>query len=113
MYRQYIVDIDDEESLQLVADIYNDENATPEEITLAGDSPFVVTYDTSNTPFDPIRFSRASINVVADEKFLDVFSSDVHGTLVVLQEYVQDSGSWSFVWTGYLTPNLLNMPEDS
>lgn len=98
---------------QYRVDIYNDENATPEEITLAGDSPFVVTYDTSNTPFDPIRFSRASINVVADEKFLDVFSSDVHGTLVVLQEYVQDSGSWSFVWTGYLTPNLLNMPEDS
>lgn len=94
-------------------DIYNDVNATPEEITLAGDSPFVVTYDTSNTPFDPIRFSRASINVVADEKFLDVFSSDVHGTQVILAVYYQDVGSWAYAWTGYLTPNLLNMPEDS
>lgn len=97
---------------QYRVDIYNDANATPEEITLAGDSPFVVTYDTSNTPFEPIRFSRASINVVADEKFLDVFSSDAQGTMVVLSK-MEDGEVADYVWTGYLTPNLLNMPEDS
>lgn len=80
-----------------------------EEIYLAGDSPFVVTYDTANTPFEPVRFSRASINVVADEKFFDVFSEDAQGTKVVLSKV---SGG-SIEWVGYLTSNLLNMPDSS
>ena len=93
---------------QYQVDIYNDASATIEEITMAGSSPFVVTYDTSNTPFEPIRFSRASISVVADEKFLDVFSSEAQGTSVVL--YNDDN---QVEWFGYLTTNLLNMPENS
>lgn len=78
-----------------------------EEIYLAGDSPFVVTYDTSNTPFDPIRLSRASITVVADEKFFDVFSEEAQGTQVILERGGEKE------WVGYLTSNLLNMPQDS
>lgn len=92
---------------QYQVDIYNDSTAPVEEITMAGSSPFVVTYDTSNTPFEPIRFSRASISVVADEKFLDVFSSEAQGTTVVLRKNNE------IEWFGYLTTNLLNMPEDS
>ena len=80
-----------------------------EEIYLAGDSPFVVTYDTSRTPFDPIRFSRASINVVADNKLFDIFSSDSHGTQVILEK--EDNNE--IMWVGYLTNNLLQMPQDS
>lgn len=97
---------------QYVVYVYNDTGAEMEEITLAGDSPVVVTYDTSNTPFEPIRFSRASINVVADEKFLDIFSSEAQGTGVEIRRHIEGS-AWDTVWYGYLTPNLLNMPEDS
>lgn len=93
-------------SVKIIADPSTD---TFEEIYLAGDNPFVVTYDTSRTPFDPIRFSRASINVVADEKFFDVFSEDAQGTQVILT----DEDNNSVEWVGYLTSNLLNMPQDS
>ena len=79
-----------------------------EEILLAGNSPFVVTYDTSNTPFEPLRQSRASISVVADEKFFDVFSSDPQGTRVVLED-----ASGNTEWTGFLNSNLISMPESS
>lgn len=82
---------------------------TFEEIYLAGDNPFVVTYDTSKTPFDPIRYSRASINVVADEKFLDVFSEQAQGTQVILTN--EDNNSVE--WVGYLTSNLLSVPDIS
>lgn len=84
-------------------------NTNFEEIFLAAERPFVVTYDTSNTPFDPTRYSRASINVVADEKFFDVFSEDAQGTRVILTN--EDTGDVK--WVGYLTSNLLNMPDAS
>lgn len=92
---QYIV--------KIIADRSSDEFET---IYLAGDSPFVVTYDTSSTPFEPLRLSRASISVVADEKFFDVFSEDPQGTRVVLED-----ASGNTQWTGFLTSNLLNMPD--
>lgn len=88
-------------------DIYNDAEAEVEEITLAGKNPFVVTYETSNTPFEPIRFSRASINVVADEKFFDVFSNEAQGTKVILT----NNSTSKVEWVGYLTTNLLQMPN--
>ena len=92
---------------QYTVKIISDRNLnTFEEILLAGESPFVVTYDTSNTPFEPLRTSRASINVIADEKFFDVFSEDPQGTRVVLED-----ASGNTEWTGFLTSNLLNMPD--
>jgi len=93
-------------TVKIIADSSSDEF---EEIYLAGDSPFVVTYDTSKTPFDPIRLSRASISVVADEKFFDVFSSDAHGTKVILT----NRDETDTLWVGYLTNNLLQMPQDT
>lgn len=80
-----------------------------EEIYLAGESPFVVSYESSTTPFDPIRLSRASINVVANDYLLDVFSHDAHGTKVVLT----NESTSVIEWVGFLTNNLLNMPQDS
>ena len=90
-------------SVKIISD---SSNTAFDEVYLAGDSPFVVTYDTSQTPFDPIRLSRASISVVADEKFLDVFSAEAQGTRVILEL------SGETKWAGYLTSNLLNMPQD-
>jgi hypothetical protein len=91
-------------SVKFIADRNSD---SFEEIYLAGTSPFVVTYDTTNTPFDPIRKSRASINVVANDYLLDVYTSGAHGTQVVLME------GENIMWTGFLTSNLLSMPQDS
>lgn len=82
-------------------------NTNFDEILLAGDSPFVVTYDTSRTPFEPSRASRASINVVASDYLFDVYSEDAHGTSVVLYDSNQN-----VIWAGWLTSNLLSMPQD-
>ena len=95
-----------EYSIKIIA---NPGSGTFEEIFLAGTSPVVVTYDTSQTPFDPIRQSRASINVVADEKFLDVFSPEAQGTQVILT----NESTGEDEWAGFLTSNLLAMPQDS
>ena len=91
-------------SLKIIA---NPTSNTFEEIYLAGESPVVVTYDVSNTPFDPIRKPRASITVVSDNKFLDVFSSDAQGTQVILKDETNNE----IQWVGYLTANLLNAPD--
>ena len=48
-------------------------------------------------------------NILPDEKFFDVFSEDPHGTKVILTN--ESSGITE--WVGYLTSNLLNMPENS
>lgn len=88
--------------------ISNSGSSEFEEIYLAGESPVVVTYDVSTTPFDPIRQSRATISVVVDDKLLDVFSSEAQGTQVILTNL----GTGENEWVGYLTNNLLNMPQD-
>lgn len=90
-------------TVKIISDRSSD---TFEEIYLAADSPFVVTYDTTSTPFEPLRLSRASISVVADEKFFDVFSEDPQGTRVVLED-----SAGTVEWTGFLNSNLLSMPE--
>ena len=87
-------------TLKIISDSANTDF---DEILLAGDSPFVVTYDTSNTPFEPSRASRASINVVASDYLFDVYSEDAHGTSVVLYDSNQN-----VVWAGWLTSNLLS-----
>lgn len=93
-------------SVKIITDTANTEY---NEIHLAGTSPFVVNYNVSKTPFDPVRYSRATITVVASNYLFDVFSSDVQGTKVVLTNEETNT----IEWVGYLTSNLLNMPQDS
>ena len=88
-------------------DIIPDLSQNVEEIPLAANNPFVVTYDTSNTPFEPVRKSRATINIVYDEYLADALTSCAQGTKVQLVE-IPAPGSERIVWTGFLTPNTLN-----
>lgn len=93
---------------QYTAKIISDStNNSFDEFEFAAGSPFVVTYDTSNTPFDPIRGSRASISVLASEYFFDVYSPEAQGTKVTLED---ESGNT--LWFGWLTNNLLNQNQD-
>lgn len=72
------------------------------EVKLAGDSPFVVTYNESSTPFDPVRTSTATIKVVNDDYLEDVYSPYAHGTRVTL--YNEDLGGEE--WVGFLVPKI-------
>ena len=78
------------------------------EVELAGKSPFILEYETSNTPFEPIRKSRASISVVANDYFFDLYGEDAQHTIVTLvNENTQQTE-----WVGFLTNNLMNQPQD-
>lgn len=74
------------------------------EIELSDNSPFIVNYNTSNTPFEPVRTSTATINVVHNDYMEDILSAKAHGTKIELAEI---SGNTSVVrWTGWLTPKI-------
>ena len=76
-----------------------------QEIVLAGDQPFVVRYNTSDTPFDPVRTSTATINIVHDDYLHDALSNCAQGTKVELID-ITDTAHTSTVWVGYLTPKV-------
>ena len=74
------------------------------EILLSDNGPFVVTYNTNNTPFEPVRTSVATINVVHNEYLEDILSAKAHGTKVELAEVTNNANV--IKWTGYLTPKI-------
>jgi len=76
-----------------------------QEIVLAGDQPFVVRYNTSDTPFDPVRTSTATINIVHDDYLHDALSNCAQGTKVELLD-ISNSASPITKWIGYLTPKV-------
>ena len=54
------------------------------EIPLSANDPFVMRYNVSKTPFEPVRTSNASIGVVNDEYLYDALSNCAQGTKVEL-----------------------------
>lgn len=81
-----------------------------EEITLAA-SPCTVTYDSQQGPFDPVMKSRMAVNVISDNWLFDLYSQDAmscHAKLWREKPGYRDE----LIWTGYVTNNLLNMPQD-
>lgn len=77
----------------------------PQEITLAGTQPFVVTYNQSDTPFDGYRNSTAKISVVADHYFEGTLPSKAKETKVILT----NETTGEIEWCGYLTPKVYDM----
>ena len=88
--------------VQYEVQIVKDDTQAPKEILMAGASPFVVNYNTSNTPFDGIRTSTATISIVHDTYLEDVLPSTARETRVMLK------GNNQTLWDGYLTPKIYN-----
>ena len=76
-----------------------------EEIHLAGDQPFIVRYNTSNTPFEPVRTSTATISVVWNDYLEDALSQCAQGTKVELLN-ITDTAHTFTEWIGYMTPRI-------
>lgn len=74
------------------------------EIQLDGNSPFVVNYNESSTPFDPVRTSTATIKVVHNNYLEDIYSPYAHGTQVILHNDTTDTDEW----VGFLVPKIYN-----
>ena len=83
------------------------DSSTYTEIILAGDSPFRVVYNTSNTPFDAVRTSTASINIVSDTYMEDILSECAQGTAVELWD-ISNPNAHVLEWIGYLTPKVFD-----
>lgn len=74
------------------------------EIQMAGQSPFVVSYNASRTPFDPIRTSTAQISIVHNSYLEDILPSQAQETPVYL--YNETLGEME--WVGWLSPKELS-----
>lgn len=85
--------------------IGNTGNSVYTPIELSDNGPFVVQYNTSSTPFDPVRTSTATINVVHNDYMEDILSAKAHGTKIELVD-VTNTGSTVVKWTGFLTPKI-------
>lgn len=77
----------------------------PFPITLSGDEPFIVNYNTSDTPFDSYRTSTATIKIVSDTYFENILPSKAQEVKVYLTN--EDTGD--IVWCGFLTPKIYDM----
>lgn len=82
------------------------------ELVLGADSPFVVSYDSDTNVFSPMRISTATVNVVASDYLLQIFSPCAQGTPITLSE-ILDEDNEILRWKGYLKPNLSNMGYSS
>lgn len=87
----------------------NGDTSTPNEIVLAGSSPFVLQYGENSTPFDPIRNSTATISIVSDHYFEDVLPNKSMDTEVILRNESDNKN----VWIGYLTPKIYSQPYEN
>lgn len=85
----------------------DDETETFTEVEMAGNAPFVVSYNTSNTPFEPLRTSTATISVVHNEYLDELYTSHAKGTKVKLYERDENNVD-KCVWCGYLVPKTYN-----
>ena len=81
-----------------------------QDILLAANSPFVVKYNTSNTPFDPVRTSTATISIVHNDYLHDALSDCAQGTKVELLDVTTETAST--VWVGYMTPKVYDAGYD-
>ena len=79
------------------------------EILLSGSQPFVMEIENGGSPFEPMRKSTATINIVSDSYLTEVFSPHPQGTAVYLQNLDENITEWR----GYLKPNLYNQPYEN
>lgn len=84
-------------------------DGTEQEILLSGSQPFVVAMENGGSPFEPMRKSTATINIVSKSYLTEVLSPHPQGTAVYLQNLDENITEWR----GYLKPNLYNQPYEN
>lgn len=87
--------------LDIIADTGSNEYT---EIELAANEPVKLTYDTSETPFEPVRTSRLSVNVVVDSYLEDILPSAPQEVKVLLYNITFNKTEW----VGWMTPMVLS-----
>lgn len=111
-YRGYFYGLDDCDRRYRVELIpHPEERPVWQEITLAA-QPCVVTYDSESNPFEPVVKSHMAVNVISGDWLFDLYSQDAHSCVARLLREESNTHRDELVWCGYVTNNLLNMPQD-
>lgn len=108
-YKGYFSDLN---CRKYVVNIIADFNSNEYQEILLGKTPITVSYNTSRTPFEPVRTSTATINIVNDNYLHDALSSCAQGTKIELRDITQTTAG-TIVWVGYLTPKVYDASYDS
>lgn len=83
----------------------NDESEITQ-LTLAGDSPIIISQTSSDGIFSPIKSRSCTIAIVSKSTFFDMYSGQSHGTKVIVNNLTEGS----CIFYGYLTPCEYNQP---
>lgn len=95
-----------EESIKVEIISNNDDSSTME-ITLAGESPVIITQTSGDGIFSPIKGRGCTIAMVSHDTHYDMFSASSHGTSVEVINVTRDNDC---LFYGYLTPCQYNQP---
>lgn len=106
-YKGYFKSVDG--ALYSVAFVTNPNYDSYGEITLAGESPVVVSYTDSETLYEPVRTSTCTVRVISTQYLMNLYSGKAQGTQVIIKNEDTDS----IEWCGFLQPNLYNQGYSS
>ena len=81
-------------------------------LNMDAEAPFIVSYNVSNTPFEPLRTSTATISVVHNKYLDELYSPYAKGTSVEVYRTNKDKAD-DCVWCGYLVPKTYNQGYSS
>ena len=88
-------------SVSFITDPYYDSYS---EITLAGESPVIISYKESDRLYDPVRTSTCTIRVLTKNYLSNLYTGKAQGVQVIVKN--EDTGD--IKWCGFLQPNLYN-----
>lgn len=88
-------------SVSFITDPYYDSYG---EITLAGESPVIISYKESDRLYDPVRTSTCTIRVLTKNYLSNLYTGKAQGVQVIVKN--EDTGD--IKWCGFLQPNLYN-----
>ena len=108
-YRGYFKAFDYLDSNNPTGDLYSVhigefQAATYTEVNMAANNPFTLQYNTSNTPFEPMRTATASINIVWDTYLEDILPNEATETPITLY----NETNHTIEWVGYIVPKIFS-----
>lgn len=93
------------ETFQVII-ITNGSTSQETELTFQDESPVVITQNSSDGLFSPIKSRSCTVTIVSNEPYFDMYSGTSHGTSLV----VNNLSKGECIFFGYVTPCEYNQP---
>ena len=101
IYEGYIKSVSDRYEYKVTIE-YNDNTNNNQEIILADNDPIVITYESEDNPFAPIKTYSCTLNIVNRNYLFDLYSSTFDRVVKVYD------ASNNILFRGYVTPDIYN-----